>query len=276
MSLNKYDTNYAIIKAYMSAIVIIPCRYASTRFPGKPLQSLMGKPLIQHVYERAAKAQSIKAIFVATDSDAIFKAVKAFDGNAVMTSITHQSGTDRIAEAFVKILDTNKEISLADTVVNVQGDEPMIMPEMIDDVVELLHSSRADISTLAKKIESYHDLIDANTVKVVFNSKGLALYFSRSPIPYFRDEWKDMTDIGPSKLPGELFKHIGIYGYSGEFLLKFTKLPISRLENIERLEQLRALENGYKIKIAITKFETIGVDTREDLERVRQCLSISS
>ncbi len=260
----------------MSAIVIIPCRYASTRFPGKPLQSLMGKPLIQHVYERSSKAKNIKKVFAATDSEAIIEAIKSFGGNAVMTSDTHQSGTDRVAEAFLKISEINKEISPSDIVVNVQGDEPMIMPEMIETVVGLLDDSRANMATLAKKIESYHELINANIVKVVFDAERFALYFSRSPIPYCRDEWKDLYNIGMEPFTGELFKHIGIYAYSGAFLLKFAKLPVSRLERIEKLEQLRAIEHGFKIKIAITKHETIGVDTPEDLERVRECLSISS
>jgi 3-deoxy-manno-octulosonate cytidylyltransferase (CMP-KDO synthetase) len=260
----------------MSAIVIIPCRYASTRFPGKPLQSLMGKPLIQHVYERSARAKNVKRVFAATDSDAIIEVVKSFRGNAVKTSDAHQSGTDRVAEAFLKISEIYEEISPGDIVVNVQGDEPMIMPEMVDDVIRLLEDKRANMATIVKRIESYHELIDVNTVKAVFDAEGFALYFSRSPIPYYRDEWKDITYAGVNRLPEELFKHIGIYAYSGEFLLKFTKLPVSRLENIEKLEQLRAIEHGYRIKIALTQHETIGVDTPEDLERVRKCLSISS
>lgn len=260
----------------MSAIVIIPCRYASTRFPGKPLQSLNGKPIIQHVYERAIRAKSVKEVFVATDSEAIMDAVGDFGGKAVMTSAVHQSGTDRVAEAFLKISGMSKEISLTDVIVNVQGDEPMLEPKMIDDVIKLLQDNRANMGTLAKKIENHHDLMDINTVKVVFDIEGFALYFSRAPIPYFRDEWRDIAHLKDEVVPDGLFKHIGIYAYSGEFLLKFTKLPVSRLEDIEKLEQLRAIENGYKIKIALTEHETIGVDTPEDLERVRKWLNISS
>lgn len=260
----------------MSAIVIIPCRYASTRFPGKPLQSLMGKPLIQHVYENASRATKIKEIFVATDSNSIIEVISSFGGKALLTSEAHQSGTDRIAEAFLKISRMYNKISLADIVVNVQGDEPMILPEMIDDVIDVLKDKRADMATLAKRIENPQDLIDSNTVKVVFNMEGFAIYFSRSPIPYFRDRWKDISHLNTGSLPEGLFKHIGIYAYTGEFLQKFIKLPYSRLENIEKLEQLRAIEHGFKIKVALTTHETIGVDTPEDLERVRQCLSISS
>ncbi len=275
MYLDKYKTDYGIIKTDMSAIVIIPCRYASTRFPGKPLQPLMGKPMIQHVYERARKAAKIKGIFVATDSLEIFDAVERFGGKAVITSDRHQSGTDRIAEAFLKIQQMYGGFVEKDIIVNVQGDEPMIMPEMVDDVIELLQDSRASIGTLARKIDRAADISDPNTVKVVFNMESFALYFSRSPIPYFRDEWKDLAHIRAS-LSYEVYKHIGIYAYTGDFLLKFIELPVSRLESIEKLEQLRALENGYRIKIATTMYETIGVDTPEDLERVEKCLSISS
>lgn len=277
MYLDKYKTAYGIIKTYMSAIVIIPSRYASTRFPGKPLQSLMGKPLIQHVYERAGKAAKIKGIFIATDSLEILEAVESFGGKAVMTSERHLSGTDRIADAFLKIQQMYDGIwQQTDIVVNVQGDEPMIMPEMVDDVVELLQDSRASIGTLARKIDRVEDITDPNIVKVVFDMEGFALYFSRSPIPYFRDEWEDLTHLKAIGLSSAVYKHIGIYAYRGEFLQKFTGLPVSQLESIEKLEQLRAIEYGYKIKIATTMYDTIGVDTPEALERVKKCLSISS
>lgn len=260
----------------MPAIVIIPCRYASTRFPGKPLQSLLGKPLIQHVYERAEKAKRIKRIFVATDNHAIFKTVKGFGGEAVMTSESHQSGTDRIGEALLKIEQMDEEIHRADVIVNVQGDEPMIKPQMVDDVVELMEDIRANIGTLARKIDKLDDITDPNVVKVVFDKEGFALYFSRSPIPYYRDFFglQGLTTDNLSMI--NIFKHIGIYAYRREYLFKFTNLPNSPLEEAEKLEQLRALENSFKIKLKITPYETIGVDTPEDLERVKKCLSISS
>ncbi len=274
--MDKSGSDYGIIKTYMPAIVIIPCRYASTRFPGKPLQSLLGKPLIQHVYERAGNAKKINGIFVATDDQEIFEAVKGFGGQAVMTSAAHKSGTDRITEALLKIEKTDENAKVADIIVNVQGDEPMIMPEMVDDVVELMNDIRASIGTLARKIDKSDDITDPNVVKVVFDKDSFALYFSRSPIPFHRDiSWRDGVKLSNlSKF--NMFKHVGIYAYRRESLLKFTSLPNSPLEEAEKLEQLRALENSFKIKVKITPYESIGVDTPEDLERVKKCLSISS
>ncbi|MCL4455843.1 MAG: 3-deoxy-manno-octulosonate cytidylyltransferase [Nitrospirae bacterium] len=273
----------------MPAIIIIPARYASTRFPGKPLCPLSGKPLILHVYERSKLAKSALEVFVATDNKLIYDAVEGFGGKAIMTSEGHQSGTDRIAEA-VKILEnTGYGIQDTDIIVNVQGDEPMIQPEMIDDVIEVMEDERASIGTLAKKIEKAEEITDPNIVKVVFNEKGFALYFSRSPIPYHRDLFsaeaqkcgsaeKKIFSFGlPDFQTSELlmFKHIGIYAYRKNVLLRLSNLPSTRLEEIEKLEQLRALENGFKIKVKETGFETIGVDTPTDLERVEKCLNIS-
>ena len=257
----------------MPAIIIIPARYASTRFPGKPLCPLSGKPLILHVYERSKLAKSALEVFVATDNKLIYDAVEGFGGKAIMTSEGHQSGTDRIAEA-VKILEnTGYGIQDTDIIVNVQGDEPMIQPEMIDDVIEVMEDERASIGTLAKKIEKAEEITDPNIVKVVFNEDGFALYFSRSPIPYHRDG--NQLSRHASRITQHYFKHIGIYAYRKDVLLRLSTLPSTRLEEIEKLEQLRALENGFKIKVKETGFETIGVDTPTDLERVEKCLNIS-
>jgi len=254
----------------MAAIVIIPARYGSTRFPGKPLCHLLGKPMIQHVYERVRDARLVQDVFIATDSTAIFSAVKGFGGKAVMTSTEHRSGTDRIAEAVTKLSEAG-EISVPgkqeeQIIVNVQGDEPLIMSEMVDAVIELMEDERAAIGTLAKRIRTLEEIEDPNVVKVVFNDGGFAIYFSRSPIPYHRDQVPDSF----------FYKHIGIYAYRKDVLMRFSRLAPTRLEEIEKLEQLRALESGFKIKVNETRHETIGVDTVMDLERVEKCLSLSS
>ena len=265
-------TFYVIIEKVMSAIVIIPSRYHSTRFPGKPLSLLLDKPMIQHVYERSKSARRIKEVFVATDSKLIYDAVRGFGGNAVMTSDKHLSGTDRIAEAAVAMRESGHE---ADIIVNVQGDEPMIMPEMIDEVTALMDDERVGIGTLVKKIEDPAEMDDPNIVKAVFNDEGFALYFSRSPIPYHRDSFRG--EAQKSMAAGVvMFKHIGIYAFRVDVLIRFSKLPPSRLEEIEKLEQLRALENGITIKVKETIYETIGVDTPMDLKKVEKCLSMSS
>ncbi|MCX7913182.1 MAG: 3-deoxy-manno-octulosonate cytidylyltransferase [Thermodesulfovibrionales bacterium] len=258
----------------MPAIVIIPSRYASTRFPGKPLQHIHGKPLIQHVYERVLKAKKISDVYVATDNEKIYKTVEDFNGKVLMTMESHRSGTDRIAEALLKIETSFKEYTQIDIVVNVQGDEPMIEPQMVDDVIDILQEdSRADIGTLVRRIEDFHDFRDPNVVKVVFDRENFALYFSRSPIPHYRDLSMLKKGILSQNLV-RVYKHIGIYSYRRRCLLNLVKLPSSHLEEAEKLEQLRALENGYKIKVKITEYETIGVDTPEDLERVKRCLNI--
>lgn len=258
----------------MSAIVIIPSRYASSRFPGKPLCLLSGKPMVQHVYEKAKKASLVQDVFVATDNKRIYDTVEGFGGKAIMTSDAHISGTDRIAEAVEKLQATGCRLQAADIIVNVQGDEPMVHPQMIDDVIGIMDDKKASIGTLAKKIERAGEIADPNIVKVVFNAEGFALYFSRAPIPYHRDEWKDLKHLSHGS-QSMAYKHIGIYAYRKDVLLELSKLPSTRLEEIERLEQLRALENGFKIKVKETGLETIGVDTPIDLERVERCLSIS-
>jgi 3-deoxy-manno-octulosonate cytidylyltransferase (CMP-KDO synthetase) len=271
----------------MAAIVIIPARYESTRFPGKPLYPLKGIPVIQHVYENSKLARLANNVIVATDSEIIFERVFAFGGKAVMTDKKHPSGTDRIAEVAASMD--------YDIIVNVQADEPLIRPEMIDDVITVLDDKRASIGTLIKKIKDPKEIADPNVVKVVFDKEGFALYFSRAPIPFHRDEWKlHSTELRTQNTPSlprrggrqgwggdselltfHCYKHIGIYSYRREALVVLAKMQPSRLEQIEKLEQLRALENGMKIKIKETLFETYGVDTPEDLERVEKCLSTS-
>jgi 3-deoxy-manno-octulosonate cytidylyltransferase (CMP-KDO synthetase) len=266
----------------MSAIVLIPARYHSTRFPGKPLSPLKGLPVIQHVYQSSLKARLADDVIVATDSEAIFAKVLSFGGKAVMTSSEHASGTDRIAEV-ARALD-------CDIIVNVQGDEPLIRPQMIDDAISVLEDSRASIGTLAKRTNDPGEIFDPNVVKVVFDEKGYAFYFSRAPIPYHREIFNaealkrgssedklKMKEFAPDCRTAELFmfKLIGIYSYRKDVLLKLAALPPSRLETIEMLEQLRALENGFTIKVRETLFETHGVDTPEDLERIEKCLNSS-
>ena len=256
----------------MSAIVLIPARYASTRFPGKPLALLKGLPVIQHVYQNSMNSRLADDVMVATDSETIFEKVLSFGGKAVMTSGDHISGTDRIAEV-ARAMDY-------DIIVNVQGDEPLIQPEMIDDVISLLDDPRASIGTLAVRIKDRREIFDANTVKVVFALDGYAFYFSRAPIPYHRDEWKDHGSHNSVWVKGasdlneaDCYKHIGIYSYRRDVLAQVSTLSPSRLELIEKLEQLRALEAGLTIKVKETIYETFGVDTPEDLERIEKCLN---
>ena len=250
------------------AVAIIPARFDATRFPGKPLALLRGKPIIQHVYEHATNASLIDFVVIATDDSRIFDAVNAFGGSAVMTSADHESGTDRIAEA--------AEAIECEYVVNVQGDEPFIRPQMIDDVVGLLfNDERVSISTLAKKITDIHDIQSPHVVKVVMDNEGYALYFSRSPIPYYRDDWQNSESILLKDSHSVVFKHVGIYGFRKEELKRFTSMEKGRLENIEKLEQLRALAAGMKIKVGETEFETHGIDTIDDLRRAEEWLSIS-
>jgi len=245
-----------------NAVVIIPARFDSTRFPGKPLSILNGKILIKHVYEHASDAKLVDSVMVATDDQRIFDAVTSFGGKVVMTSGSHESGTDRIAEV---VADIECEV-----VVNVQGDEPFIRPEMIDDVVDLLYNdTKASISILATMITGDDEIKSPNVVKVVVDDDGFALYFSRSPIPYYRDDWKDLGDVAYNADDIVIFKHIGIYGYRKDDLLKFSSMPRGRLENIEKLEQLRALACGMKIKVKVkeTEFDTFSIDTIDDLRK---------
>lgn len=259
----------------MSAVAIIPARYASTRFPGKPLASLAGKPMIQHVYEQVRRASRIEEVVVATDNTAIEAAVIAFGGRAVLTSPTHPSGTDRVAEAAQKL---EREGRMFDVVVNVQGDEPLIRPGMVDQVVGLMDDGRASIATLAKRIGDVIEITDPNVVKVAFDREGFALYFSRSPVPYHRDLFAEGTSgLTASALHKvRMFKHIGIYAYRRDVLMRYAGLEPTWLEECEKLEQLRALAHRVAIKVGETTYDTCGVDTPEDLARVEKCLSTSS
>ena len=241
----------------MNAIGVIPARYASSRFPGKPLADILTKPMIQWVYERACRAKLLEKVVVATDDQRIFDAVTNFNGNVVMTSPTAANGTERIAEV-TQNLD-------AKLIVNIQGDEPLIDPDVIDQLVVLMKENpAAPVGTLVKKIEDAENLINPNIPKVVVDKDFYALYFSRSIIPFHRDRADQRKWIRNEKY----YQHIGLYIYRREFLLKFVKLPMSNLERIERLEQLRILENGYKIKVALTETDSIGVDVPSDIDRV--------
>ena len=250
----------------MPALVVIPARWGSKRFPGKPLAQIAGKPLIQHVYENSKGASLVSEVMVGTDHEGIFNAVSGFGGKAVMTSPDHPSGTDRVAEVASK---TDYDI-----IVNVQGDEPIMRPDIIDSAIRLLEDERASIGTLASRIEDRKDIPDPNVVKVVFDRDGFALYFSRAPIPYHRGGWDKLEAAGTSG--GKLYRHIGIYSYRRDVLMKLQAMAPTELEKTEKLEQLRALENGLRIKVDVTEYESHGVDTPDDLERVEQWLSSSS
>ena len=247
----------------MKFIAIIPARYASTRFPGKPLAMLGGKMVIQRVYEQVSA--SIADTYVATDDERILHAVESFGGKAVMTAATHQSGTDRIAEA-VSIIGGQYDV-----VVNVQGDEPFIRRSQIETVCRCFDDEQTQIATLAKPFGNeggFQPIANPNSPKVVVDNQGFALYFSRSVIPFLRGK---ETDTWPDSFP--FLKHIGLYAYRTEVLREVTKLPQSSLEKAESLEQLRWLQNGYKIKVGLTDVETVGIDTPADLERAEQFLA---
>jgi 3-deoxy-manno-octulosonate cytidylyltransferase (CMP-KDO synthetase) len=249
-------------------IAIIPARYDSTRFPGKPLVPIKGKPMIQWVYERAGRSTLVDRVIVATDDERIREAVSAFGGRAVMTSPRHPTGTDRIAEAAAELA--------CDIVVNVQGDEPLIRPEMIDQAVgPLLDDPGIPMGTLCRKIENREEAFDPNVVKVVFDKNGFALYFSRAPIPWQRDSWAGRQTPAELPLAGTLYKHIGLYAYRRSFLLEYTKLEQTQCEAAEKLEQLRALEHGYRIKTVVTEHESFGVDIPDDLGKILQRLEES-
>lgn len=239
---------------------VIPARYGAQRFPGKPLAIIAGKPLIQRVYEQVATAMQIDKVIVATEDERIVKAVKLFGGEAMMTSPSCATGTDRVAEVARQ--------HESEFVVNIQGDEPLMRPEMIDQLVAGLRNDAGCVmATLARRIDTGRDLQNPNVVKVVFGRNGNALYFSRSPIPFVRDP----------AVAGAVarYKHLGIYAYRQGFLLKFVQMPQSELEKAEKLEQLRTLENGYAIKVLITPHDSVGVDTPEDVQRVEDILRAS-
>ena len=243
----------------MKFIAVIPARYASTRFPGKPLAVLGGKTVIQRVYEQAVSV--LPEAYVATDDERIFQAVEAFGGRAVMTRTDHKSGTDRIEEAVEKIATD------ADVIINIQGDEPFIQPSQIETLMQLFDDPATQIGTLGKRFETIDAVRNPNSPKIVTDRRGFALYFSRSVIPYIRgieaDEW--LTHY-------PFLKHLGIYAYRREVLAEVTRLPQSALEKAESLEQLRWLENGYRIRVGLTDVETVGIDTPEDLARAEAFL----
>ena len=240
----------------MKVLGIIPARFASTRFPGKPLIEIQGKSMIRRVYEQALKAESLSKIVVATDDERIADEVHGFGGTFVMTAGTHQSGTDRCAEVSQHFPDF-------DIVINIQGDEPFINPKQIDLLVSCFEQENVQLATLIKKIHTEEELFNNNIPKVVINSRQEAIYFSRHTIPYIRNAEKDKW-LGNQ----QFYKHIGIYGYTSPALLEITKLPPSSLEIAESLEQLRWIENGYAIQTRITDIETIAIDTPEDLGKI--------
>jgi len=238
----------------MKITSIIPARYSSSRLPGKPLKDICGKTMIQRVYEQAKKVNLIDEVIVATDDQKIFNEVRSFNGNIIMTSKAHKTGTDRLAEVAAKI-DT-------DIIVNVQGDEPLINPSVIKSAIEpLLTDDSLKMSTLKHLINDEKEINNPNVVKVITDKNKNAIYFSRSKIPYARNSQKF-----------NYYKHIGLYVYRRDFLLKFSKMDSTPLEQQESLEQLRVIENGYKIKVIETEYDSIGVDTEEDLNKVRNIL----
>ncbi|MCR4337388.1 MAG: 3-deoxy-manno-octulosonate cytidylyltransferase [Candidatus Omnitrophica bacterium] len=240
-----------------SVVAVIPARWASTRFPGKVLAPIQGMPMIQHVWQRVTKSRLVKDVIVACDDQRVLDAAKAFGAKAVMTSAAHESGTDRIAEAIANIP--------ADIVVNVQGDEPLIEAKVIDALVQtLIDDPQCPMATAIRKITKEEFLKNPNVVKVVVDDRGYALYFSRAAIPFNRDQ-KNFSTI-------KCYQHLGLYAYRKDFLKKFSQLSVSDLEKTEKLEQLRVLERGYKIKTVLTDYETVGVDTPEDLERVSELM----
>ncbi|MFH0772391.1 MAG: 3-deoxy-manno-octulosonate cytidylyltransferase [Candidatus Omnitrophota bacterium] len=240
----------------MDAIGIIPARYYSTRFEGKVLKDLLGKSVIRHVWENARRAAALDDLIVATDDERIRDEVVAFGGKVVLTAKQHRTGTDRLREVVY-----NMDVKV---VVNIQADEPLLHPSMIDSIVTpLLENKGIVMSTLKKAIDNPEEINNPGVVKVVTDKDGYALYFSRAPIPYPRFDKRAV-----------FYKHIGLYAFSKDFLFTFNNLPASMLEDTEGLEQLRVLESGYKIKVIETQFDTVGIDTPDDLERAKTALSL--
>lgn len=250
----------------MSFTVIIPARYASSRLPRKPLADIAGKPMIQHVWEKAQQAGANRVI-IATDHEEIEQVAKTFSAEVCMTSTEHNSGTERLAEVIEKMAIADDEI-----IVNVQGDEPLIPPAIIQQVAQNLSENQVNMATLAVKLETKEELFNPNCVKVVTDQKGIALYFSRAAIPFARDHFADCNDAFVASQP--YLRHIGIYSYRAKFVNQYIRWQPTVLEKLESLEQLRALWYGEKIHVELAKeAPQVGVDTLEDLERVRQILS---
>jgi len=255
----------------MGVFVFIPARLKSTRLSEKPLKLIGGKPLIQWVYEGCLDSLKADRVFIATDSEKIQMIANGFGAEVVLTSPEHKSGTDRIAEACEKVNCGDNDI-----IVNVQGDEPQVTGELIDILAECLVSdSGADMVTLAYEKRDLQSFIDPNVVKVVMDSEGYALYFSRSPVPYFRDfmGYRNLPNpLRNGNLQFPFWKHLGFYAYKFGFLKKFVKLPQGALEKAEKLEQLRALEHGYRIRVVSSPFDTKGIDTKQDLEEFERAI----
>ena len=243
------------MKSYKPKIIaIIPARYASTRLPGKALKDICGKPMIQHVYERVSDVKLIQQVIIATDDKRILQTAQKFGANVEMSPTSCESGTDRIAWVVKKMPDIRED----DIIINVQGDEPLVNPQAIEKLAKTIScDSDVVMASLMTKISDIDELMSPDVVKVVVDKDNFALYFSRSTIPFSRD--KEETDI--------FYKHLGMYAYRKHFLLKYAKMPQTYLEKIEKLEQLRVLEQGYKIKMAETEFDSISVDTPADLEK---------
>jgi 3-deoxy-manno-octulosonate cytidylyltransferase (CMP-KDO synthetase) len=248
-----------IRKMHMKTVAIIPSRYGSTRFEGKPLAAIAGKPMIQHVYESASRARCVDRVAVATDDKKIFSAVEAFGGKAVMTSEFQRSGTDRVAEAAEKL-----GAAMEDIVINVQGDQPVMDPRCLDEVVAPFGKDpQLGMSTLAFRIVDLREYTNPKDVKVVMANNGDALYFSRAPVPLSRDQ----------DVHFERYKHLGVYAYTRTFLETFCKLPTGMLEEIEKLEQLRALEFGHRIKVVVTAHDSPEVDLPGDIARIEKIIA---
>jgi 3-deoxy-manno-octulosonate cytidylyltransferase (CMP-KDO synthetase) len=246
-------------KPSMNILAVIPARYASTRLPGKPLISIAGKPMIERVWERVRRVGLVSRVIVATDDERIAKAVKSFGGEAVLTRADHRSGTERVAEVAVAHRD-------AEILVNVQGDLPLVEPAAIETAIEAVRSDEdVTVGTLAVPITNPTEIMDPNVVKTVLDFDGNALYFSRAPIPWVRDR--------QSPVHVKYLKHLGLYVFRREALLEFATFPLGDLERIEQLEQLRWLENGYRIRVAETEYKSVEVDTPEDVKRVEQLLA---
>jgi 3-deoxy-manno-octulosonate cytidylyltransferase (CMP-KDO synthetase) len=254
----------------MKITAIIPARYGSTRFVGKPLADILGKPMIQYVYEGVSESRLIEDVIIATDDERIYEVVKNFGAKGILTSPKHTTGTDRIAEVARKLK--------SEIIVNIQGDEPLIKGSIIDKAIKpLIQDLEIPMGTIMTRIEDFEDWLNPNVVKVVVDNNGFALYFSRSPIPFPRDmikgDWFKLDKFIKWPFAKNIFKHIGVYVYRREFLIKYSKMKPTPIEKLEKLEQLRALENGYRIKVTKVNYKSISVDTPDDLKKVIDILS---